>query len=172
MTAISSTTGTWSEQNARGRAFARGLINQMIEENDAMVLAAELRARFQAGQCSGEDIGFIFALSAAIMSEQVSAKPSSDQGSSTTVSERDRIFGAEPGTPMKRALTPTEVATLDRPSRHIRMPEVCLLVGRSRPTIYRLIKEGRFPKPVHIGRTSSWVLGEIKEYLATVGRKT
>lgn len=49
--------------------------------------------------------------------------------------------------------------------RLIRLPEVINKIGLSRPTVYRMIERGEFPKPVKQGRTSAWVSREVNDYL-------
>lgn len=43
-----------------------------------------------------------------------------------------------------------------RPARFVRLPEIISRVGISRPTIYRMIKAGKFPRPIKIGHISVW----------------
>lgn len=50
--------------------------------------------------------------------------------------------------------------------RFIRFPEVQSITGRSRPTIYRDIEAGAFPKPIKIGpRAVAWPLSVIQEWM-------
>jgi predicted DNA-binding transcriptional regulator AlpA len=48
--------------------------------------------------------------------------------------------------------------------------EVCRLFGGTRPihgaTLYRHIRLGHFPKPIHVGRSSRWVRSECEAVLA------
>lgn len=47
-----------------------------------------------------------------------------------------------------------------------RFPEVENLTGRSRPTIYRDIEAGTFPKPIKIGpRAVAWPLSVIQKWI-------
>lgn len=56
-----------------------------------------------------------------------------------------------------------EVTTI----RIIRLPDVQALVGLSKATIYRYIKEGSFPKPRKIGsRAVAWATAEIDEWIS------
>jgi prophage regulatory protein len=50
-----------------------------------------------------------------------------------------------------------------KPTRLLRLPEVLALTGYSEPSVWRLIKEGKFPKPVHLcgGRAASWPEHEV-----------
>lgn len=56
-----------------------------------------------------------------------------------------------------------------------RLTEVRKCVPLSKPTIYRLIAEGRFPRPVGLTPgTSAWLASEVREWLEeriTNGRK-
>lgn len=48
----------------------------------------------------------------------------------------------------------------------LRMPEVESKTGYKRPTIYRFIKEGLFPKQVPLGaRAVGWVESEIDDWV-------
>ena len=49
----------------------------------------------------------------------------------------------------------------------LRLDYVMELTGMSKSKIYRLIAEGRFPKPIHPAnsRISAWVAGEVDEWL-------
>jgi prophage regulatory protein len=47
----------------------------------------------------------------------------------------------------------------------IRLPEVRRLTGLSKSTVYRLIDQDRFPRPVPLGlRTVGWVQHEVVEW--------
>lgn len=52
--------------------------------------------------------------------------------------------------------------------RLIPLSQVIARVGYERTTIYALIKEGRFPRPVRAGkgRSSRWVLSEVEKHIA------
>ncbi|MGL1957872.1 MAG: AlpA family transcriptional regulator [Colwellia sp.] len=51
----------------------------------------------------------------------------------------------------------------------IRIKEVCLLVGVSRSTIYKLINEGRFPSPVNFGpRFKAWQKQTILDWIKSL----
>ncbi|MCY4502827.1 MAG: AlpA family phage regulatory protein [Alphaproteobacteria bacterium] len=44
--------------------------------------------------------------------------------------------------------------------------EVCRRCGISRPTVYRLIKSGKLPKPVYVAaRAPRWRSDEIQEFI-------
>ena len=48
----------------------------------------------------------------------------------------------------------------------LRLPEVCGIVGLSRPTVYRLIAAGKFPRPARIGiRASGWSAAEVEAWV-------
>jgi prophage regulatory protein len=53
--------------------------------------------------------------------------------------------------------------TLDRV---LRWPEVHALTGLSRTTVWRLVRAGRFPKPINpTPTTTGWFASEISEWL-------
>ena len=46
-----------------------------------------------------------------------------------------------------------------------RIQEVVQMVGLSKPTIYRMAREGQFPRPVKIGvRASGWRKSEVERW--------
>lgn len=45
--------------------------------------------------------------------------------------------------------------------RMLKLPEVIRRMGVSRPTIYRMIKQGKFPRPAHFGGSSLWPESEV-----------
>ena len=47
----------------------------------------------------------------------------------------------------------------------VRLPDVCTLVGVRRPTIYKYVKLGTFPKPIKIGSASLWSLEEVENWI-------
>lgn len=48
----------------------------------------------------------------------------------------------------------------------LRLNDVINIVHYSKPSIYRLVSEGRFPKPIKLGgRSVFWVESEIKEFV-------
>lgn len=51
------------------------------------------------------------------------------------------------------------------PDRYLKLKRVLEVTDLSRPTIYREIKAGRFPKPVKIGTASRWSANEIADYI-------
>lgn len=54
--------------------------------------------------------------------------------------------------------------------RLLRVPEVMALTQLARPTIYSLIKRGKFPMYHKLGRTTVWRLSEIQEFIANLGK--
>jgi prophage regulatory protein len=48
----------------------------------------------------------------------------------------------------------------------LRLNDVINIVHYSKPSIYRLISEGRFPKPIKLGgRSVFWVESEVMEFV-------
>ena len=48
----------------------------------------------------------------------------------------------------------------------IRLPEVCKSTGLARSTIYKLVSEGTFPKPIKLtSRSSGWLVSEVEEWI-------
>ncbi len=53
--------------------------------------------------------------------------------------------------------------------RILRLPDVKARVGLSRSSIYKLINEEKFPKPVSLGKRSvGWVEQDIDEWIETL----
>ena len=48
--------------------------------------------------------------------------------------------------------------------RMLRLPDVLRRMGVSRPTIYRMIKKGEFPKPARFGGSSVWPESDINRF--------
>ncbi|MGH7604003.1 MAG: helix-turn-helix transcriptional regulator [Gemmatimonadaceae bacterium] len=49
----------------------------------------------------------------------------------------------------------------------IRLPQVLNIVACSKTEVYRLIRAGKFPKPVPLGaRSSAWILAEVYAFVA------
>ena len=64
--------------------------------------------------------------------------------------------------------TDTSPGESERPTRLIRIKEVQHRVGLGRSTIYRWMADGRFPKPVQLGRHSvAWEDGDIEKWIAS-----
>ena len=56
--------------------------------------------------------------------------------------------------------------------RIIRREEVTRLTGIARATLYKLVKEGKFPAPLRLGeRSVGWRLSDIDEWLAAPERR-
>jgi prophage regulatory protein len=53
--------------------------------------------------------------------------------------------------------------------RLIRLPEVIRLTGIPKSTIYKLISDGRFPKPQRLGRLALWKLSEVDRFVGDPG---
>ena len=46
-------------------------------------------------------------------------------------------------------------------------------ISFSRPHIYRLVRDGKFPKPIHLGKARiGFVEAEVDDWLAARGRST
>jgi len=51
------------------------------------------------------------------------------------------------------------------PKRLIGLTETCERTGHSRWTLNRMVAEGRFPRPVRVGRRTMFEAGEVAEYI-------
>lgn len=51
------------------------------------------------------------------------------------------------------------------PQRLLRLPEVLSRVALSKSTLYARIRDGSFPKPVHLGTLSAWVEAEVDVWI-------
>ena len=52
----------------------------------------------------------------------------------------------------------------------LRRPQVEALIGLSRSVIYTMVSEGRFPRPVRLGkRAVGWRSGDVAAWLAARG---
>lgn len=49
--------------------------------------------------------------------------------------------------------------------RLLRLPQVLERVGLSRPTLYRRIEAGEFPKQIKLGTSSAWPESEVSAYV-------
>lgn len=54
--------------------------------------------------------------------------------------------------------------------RFLKLPEVLDRIGISRTSVYDLIREGKFPQPVRIGRSTLWPDHVIREWQEGVMR--
>jgi prophage regulatory protein len=52
--------------------------------------------------------------------------------------------------------------------RLLTLKEVVNIVGFKKSTIYKFIKEGKFPKQIKIGHSSRWKLSDIQEWMKQV----
>lgn len=53
--------------------------------------------------------------------------------------------------------------------RHLKIEEVCALVGLSRATIYRRIDSGHFPKPVKLSAMRrAWITSEVLAWMQEI----
>lgn len=67
--------------------------------------------------------------------------------------------------PEPQVLAPIPVAPAFE-DRLLRIKEVCHKVGLAKSTIYAMMREGRFPKPVKFtAKISTWRLSEINAYI-------
>ncbi|WP_394648239.1 AlpA family phage regulatory protein [uncultured Sphingomonas sp.] len=60
------------------------------------------------------------------------------------------------------------MAQQERSNRILRRPEVGRIVGLGRSSIYRLMNEGVFPRPILIGRRAvGWTSSSIDDWLTS-----
>lgn len=52
----------------------------------------------------------------------------------------------------------------------IRLPQVLEVLPVCRSTFYNGIKQGNYPKPIRIGRTSAWRASDIRSLLERLGK--
>jgi prophage regulatory protein len=55
---------------------------------------------------------------------------------------------------------------MNPPAQLIPLPEVLERLGISRPTLYRYVAAGTFPKPIKIGPMSRWLQSEVEDWIA------
>ena len=55
--------------------------------------------------------------------------------------------------------------------KFLTIKEVVDLVGFKKSTIYKFIKEGKFPEPVKIGISSRWKLSSIQKWMETLASR-
>jgi prophage regulatory protein len=58
------------------------------------------------------------------------------------------------------------VTAEDGPPRLVSRAEVCALVGVSYPTLWQMMREGRFPRSRVVGGKSMWISTELTAWLA------
>jgi len=52
--------------------------------------------------------------------------------------------------------------------RFIRLGEVLSICGKSKSSLYKAIKEGKFPPPIKLqGRSSAWIKSEVQQWIQT-----
>jgi prophage regulatory protein len=70
-----------------------------------------------------------------------------------------------PTPPARTVLPPT--TALPYPDQLIRMPQVRELCPLSKPSLYRLMREGKFPAPVSLGggRAVAWIRREVEAFV-------
>jgi prophage regulatory protein len=57
--------------------------------------------------------------------------------------------------------------------RLLRLPQVLAIVGLSRDSVYRLAREGRFPRPLKLAeKASAWRESEVQAWMASRPRGT
>jgi prophage regulatory protein len=49
--------------------------------------------------------------------------------------------------------------------RFIKIQEVLTMTGVGKTYVYQCIAEGRFPKPIKLGRSSLWLLDEVVSWM-------
>jgi len=58
----------------------------------------------------------------------------------------------------------TEATTTDA---LLRLPAVLAAVGMSRPSVYRMMKSGRFPQQIKLGTAAvGWLRSEVEQWIA------
>ncbi len=63
-------------------------------------------------------------------------------------------------------MTQLGVRTMEHPERLLRHPETLRRIGVSRSTLYRLVRDRHFPRPIRIGRgTMAWPESEITAWI-------
>jgi len=62
-------------------------------------------------------------------------------------------------------MRPTTTPTNDRDTLEP-LPNVLARVSLAKPTIYKLIAKGEFPRPIKIGRASRWRASDIDAWIA------
>ena len=69
----------------------------------------------------------------------------------------------------KTLIDPPQTPTSDKIDRIARMPEVLALVGVGRTTLYKMVRDGRFPAPLHLSsRIRGWRLSSVEAFLSSV----
>ena len=60
---------------------------------------------------------------------------------------------------------------METEERLLPIKEVVKIVGFKKSTIYKFIKEGKFPEPVKIGTSSRWKLSSIRKWMDGLNSK-
>lgn len=80
------------------------------------------------------------------------------------LSDRD-LSANKPSAPIKMDGSHAVLPSSPDDVSFLRLPDVKLLTGLSRSTLYALVRSKNFPKPVQLGpRTVAWVRSEVKEW--------
>jgi prophage regulatory protein len=66
-----------------------------------------------------------------------------------------------------------DAATLPDDERLLSRAEVCQLMGLSFPTIWKMMCEGKFPRPLRISRNRvAWLRSEVLAHVRNLDRQT
>ena len=90
-----------------------------------------------------------------------------DRGAAINEIERLRSLAYDRTTePSKREqIPPATRPPAFRAGTVIRLKEVCEMLGLSRSTIYKLLSENKFPKPVHLAlRSVRWRVEDVESW--------
>ena len=61
---------------------------------------------------------------------------------------------------------------VDSPPKLLKSKEVCELLGLSRSTLHRMVRQGQFRRPVKPSAgTSRWPSREVEDYMANLPRR-
>jgi prophage regulatory protein len=63
-----------------------------------------------------------------------------------------------------------DTAAPAQPDRLLKLRHVLEVTALSRATLYRMMEQGAFPRPVKFGRASRWVASEIAGYIEACRR--
>lgn len=55
--------------------------------------------------------------------------------------------------------------------RLLQKAEVTEMVGVSYPTIWRWMRDGKFPRPVEMGERSMWIMDEVQDWMLSLPRR-
>jgi prophage regulatory protein len=48
----------------------------------------------------------------------------------------------------------------------MRIEQVCFSTGFKKPTIYEWMRQGKFPRPIKIGRSARWPSSDVEKWIA------